>query len=352
MHLANRVVAGVIIFFCGLPALASVNSLWPDYYSNGMTLNTVQLGLQSLCSVFPVKNSAMPCNPAMLTVAPQSFSEANIYVGNAYDEVKKIRDLLKEEKSLDFIETLFDQGELLRAQGGIGLAFRSKHFAGAFVPYHVTYHSQLRNPYHPILSVHAMQERSLSGQVGGAFDRDFFWGVQLRYVHREFVDDEFSLYDELASSETILNVKKQQALYFEPGIVYKLSEGWDSYFSALMTNWGTADKDYDEVSFSPQFDLGFSVVPPLELGQLSLGVVFRANRDSKTLNEMWRLGGTYELGLMGAQWGWSDRDLSLGVTTSFDKLKVGLLYKREKWEKFGGFKLEDDALYSEFALVF
>src|SRR5690606_36988041 len=91
-----------------------------------------------------------------------------------------------------------------------------------FSPSRVTYYSRIRNRVLPYLNLYLAQEQIVRTQFATLIDDEFHVGLQVRGVTRRFVLTDFYL-PELAAengSEDLLEVRHQQALYLEPGIVW------------------------------------------------------------------------------------------------------------------------------------
>ena len=77
------------------------------------------------------------------------------------------------------------------------------------------------------MQLFASIEESARAQFGSYLGEDFYWGTQLRYLHRRFIANEFYLTDILTEDAgRILSPADQNSVYVEPSIMFAPENDW------------------------------------------------------------------------------------------------------------------------------
>lgn len=231
-------------------------------------------------------------------------------------------------------------------------SFRTRYFGAGFTPYRLTYFSLVRNAAYPQIAVHAMQERTMRIMGGGQVEDNLHAGLQLRYVTREFVQEEFSLYEAITKSDSILRKRKQNVFYVEPGFAYILDPKWKTRTSVLLSNVGFADEKYEEINLDPVWDLGVGFSPPVAFGQWDLGLNYQITRAKTDPLDQVRIGTSYSYGLLSGILGFDRNNWSIGVLTSFWSARAGIVYVFNRVQTATGEIFENQTTFTELSFVF
>jgi hypothetical protein len=341
----------------------------PDFFSRP-DANLIYRGLGTACIAMRSVRFVLACNPAFADTPPLDTGDvwpysresdrdtrrlfaADLFFGNDYSTLKEINQILNGPHSQDFVNDLFSKHQVIEAEASGEFTLRDHYFGLAFEPIRLTYFSVIRNEANPVIAIHAMQERTVRGQVGGEVEKGVYAGVQLRWVHREFVQDEFKLVDALTDPDTILQKHEQNLLLLEPGLAYTFEHApWKPRASFMLSNIGYIDHNFDQVNTDPVYDIGIGASPELPIGDLDMGLNYRASRSLDNNWDQLRLGVSYTYGLLNGLLGADPRGFSIGILTSFWLARIGIVYNNTKIDTLDGNRVTDQTTFTEFSLVF
>lgn len=320
----------------------------------------------STCSSMRSLRAEIPCNPAMLTSKDKEESiqyledsvfAANLFFGDDYDVMYKNRDLFSRKDKMELAESILSEAKPVRFEAAMNLWWRAPYLAVLYQPARVTYYSQVRNPSYPDIAVHAMEESEIAVSWGGwqSSDENLFLGANFRYVQRKFIHEEFNLFDAAPNMDEYLVQKKQNLILVEPGVAYRLTgdhwiHSWRPQVSANLSQFGYADKKYDEVPQKPVLDTGISLSPPVNYGEIELAVNYRWTSEVEGERRL-RLGLHYQIGMASFLAGYDADEWALGVSSNYRNLSAGIMYKRVETSSFDDAKIYDDSAYVEFRLM-
>ena len=320
-------------------------------------------GVGRACTVLESTPSSLPCNPAYVALHPQKSFAAHVYMGNDYETATQIRKIVNGDVTSSYAQKLMSRPEPLRMESNLELTYRTSHFGVSVVPERDTYYSIARNKAYPVMAFHAMQERSIGLQYGGKVspfedgdspeDTYLLLGAQARFVDRKFVHTEFSALD-LATEDrnTLFEVKKQNAVYLEPGAVYVINNSWKPRSSLFISQTGWADKRYDEVPTAPELDLGSGIAPPVGWGNWELGLNYHFFTTQQNTWDNLRFGTDYEVKPFQAIFGIDNKNTSVGVITSIALAKIGVMYSHDRYPQLDGKYSYGDLYFTEVGIQF
>lgn len=355
------------------PVLASrgrvLNMSAAPYFLNGDRSFISHQVLGSACSSFRTLNKEPVCNAALMgedqrsdfssdnavsVLFPKGYFAANIFFGDDYETLYKNRDAIQAENKMALAESLLSEKAPVRFAGAANLWWRGETIAIVYQPLRLTYFSFVKNQAYPDLILHAMQEQSLAVQAGGFLNENWRAGMQVRLIDRKFVHEELNLFDAIPEMNRHLQVKSQKLVLLEPGMAYEVHgdetvEKWKPILTASVTNLGFADHMYDEVPSRGVLDTGFSLSPPVAMGEWELGLNYRWTSDIDGDKKI-RLASQYRLGLAGFLAAIDQDQWSLGVISSFRSVSAGLMYERSRAENIDGQSIYEDSGYVEFRI--
>lgn len=347
--------AGLVIMLAtGVSALAqeaSIQAGIPDFFSRADASILIR-GLGPACPAMTSVKYVLPCNPAFTDIHTEKLFAAHLFLGNDTSTIRRIEQLINGPHSKEFIEDLFTRHQVIEMEANGEFSFRTRYFAAAFAPYRLTYFSAIRNTSYPVISLHAMKERTLRAMIGGEIEEGAFLGMQVRGVDREFVQDQFTLFDAITDTEAVLQKKTQHAVFFEPGLAYEFQESWRPRVTAYLSNIGVVDREYEEIDSNPILDFGAGVKPPLGFGEWDLAANYHAQKSADDPWRNWSFATSYSLGLLDAIAGVGAEQWSAGVLTSFWSARVGIVYSARKVTTPLGDELTAQTTFTEFSFVF
>jgi hypothetical protein len=352
----------ILILSCFLTAWAVSAGAAPvlrsqalPFFENGQRSFVNQSALGSVCSVMRSFATEPACNPALLGEDSETDSNGtpgvllkghsfgvNLFFGDEANTLYKNRSLISGGKQAELAQAILSDTRPVRFEASAMLWWRSEKMALSYQPTRVTYFSAVRNPAYPDIAIQAMQEQSVQWQTGGFVTDTWRIGVQLRYLERKFVYEEFTLFDALPHIEDYFKVRDQKAFFVEPAIAYEFNQSqelkdWRPLLTTHLTQAGWTDHSFDDVPVEPLLDSGFSISPPIRYGTWELGLNYhwttRVSAERK-----FRFGTLY-------RWSFAEVDLAYDQ----DQWSLGFL-ARMKMISFGGMyrkTTEQDATFAE-----
>lgn len=314
--------------------------------------------LGPVCSGLRSLKKSPACNPSMLGENQEEGSSvfgANVFGGTDWDLYRRNQDILAEKDKSALAQSLLAETKPVRAEGSVLLWWRGETLAVSYQPFRVAYFSSVRNQSYPDLSLLGVQEQSLQVQAGGFVTDNWRFGLQARGLDRRFVYEDFNVFTALPELEQKFQVRRQKALFLEPGLAYEMNQTeefrqWRPLFSLNISQLGWVDKSYDEIPIQPLSDFGLSVSPPVSEGDLEVGLNYRWTVQT-SLERRIRLGSVYKWagleltgGIDADQWG-------LGASTEIFKSRLGLMYQRSQISQSGGLKSFDESTFLEFRMT-
>lgn len=306
------------------------------FFLNGYRNSISHKLLSTNCIGFRSVRAEIPCNPALIDEPkfedednPSVFA-ANILFGNDYETIYKNRDLIRGSNKLKLAESLLSEKDPVRFEGGVGLWWRGVNYSLSYIPARWTYYSQVNNPSYPEVFVHAMQEQHLVFQAGGRLNDQFRAGYNLRFVDRQFVQDNFEFFEAISDVDQLFKVKSQKLWLLEPGFSYlisKESNNWRPMLSMQLSQLGWASEKHDEAPLKPVLETSFSVLSPISLGELELAAGYQWVADLPAEQNA-SLSASYELGLAKFIGTVGENLWSMGVQSTYRNIGLGLGYIR------------------------
>ena len=243
-----------------------------------------------------------------------------------------------DSKPANRYQSLFEHQNVTSLEAHVGLVFTGPRFSAAFSPYRVQYLSEVHNPNFPVVAVHAAVERSFSFSSGFTLEElsgqlsDFSVGTRLRLLERTYVHGTFSLFQALTDNpRDLLPVQIQKGIFVDPTVAWaKKDLKWSPRVSLGVKNLGHLFPQTSLYPERPDFGFGFGLEPPLEVGQLKLGLdvvdLIHGPEGGGALSRF-RVGSTYHLGIMDMMLGWNKSAVSAGVQFGIQVVQVGIVYE-------------------------
>ena len=334
------------VAFAGLLAgLATTSTAWTAPTNNAFSqvparFNTRELtvgsrALGETCLSRAVFPDLTVCNPAFLGEVEESRLLGRVFIGNGYAAISTANQFIFKPISKEFLQELFQKGNITGLEAHAGLVFTTRHFSTGFSPYRIQYLSEVHNPNFPVVAVHASVERAFQVATGyslaeaGEGWEPFSVGVRLRILERQFVHGSFTLFDAITQDpRALLPVQTQRVIFLDPvvGWVRNVSE-WKLRASFGARNLGLHRPD--TALYPEPFDLesGVGVEPPLGFGSLKLGVDFTDLIHGTDLASRPKLGASYRLGILEAMAGWNAEAVTFGLQFGIEIVQVGIVYE-------------------------
>jgi hypothetical protein len=299
----------------------------PRYMSYGSSSFTTH-AIGNTCYAFDIGADVLPCNPAYMAKERKKIFKANGFFGNSVSYAQQVVDLLKGDADQGTVQKLFGQKESSELEANAEAGFLMETFALSYSPARLNYYTLFRNQSLPEMTVFASKEDATKIQIASYIENNFYLGLQLRYVHRQFIANSFFLTDALAENgKDLFQPKEQNLLYVEPSILYSLEDvKYQPEFSFSMVNFGFYDKKYDEYPSSPQFHLSGSAKIDVSYGKLGLGGDFFWDQSVTSTLEPFTLGGYYQFGVLKLLANIAENSNGLGFQVIYENFNLGLTY--------------------------
>ena len=280
------------------------------------------------CYAFDLGADTLPCNPAFMAKERERQFKGNIFFGNNVKYTQEATDLLRGNANDATVQRLFNQKESSELESNVDVGFLTETFGIAYSPLRLNYYTLFHDQALPQVTLFASQEESLRAQVASYWANNFYWGLQLRYIHRKFIAQEFYLTDAFAENGSdLFQPREQNVLYAEPTVMYSLDDHWlRPEVSYSLVNIGFADRTYDEYPSTPQSHVSGSVNPDFGIGKLGVGFDYFWDRTVEKILDPFSVGAYYQMGMLKLFGSLGTNTSGLGFNVVVNKISVGLAY--------------------------
>ncbi len=254
----------------------------------------------------------------------------NLIANDRLNTVNDYRKQLQKEDSASVAESLLNQNSQFIAKAASSVWYQRGWWAVGIVPLRAGIAYLRRNPAYPDISVHAFKETELFGKVGlySSEDERLRFGLQTRYLHREFVYQRFDALD-AATNPDLVKVEKQRAMYIEPGIVYSWKSDWEPEFSLMLSNIAVYLHGA-HMPTPPLIDVGFSS-NVFMFKNLRSTIHYTYNRDTIDFLHGLSWSGSYEYDeLFSTQLSLAAGQFAIGTEWRVYALTLGVAYRDER----------------------
>lgn len=342
-RLSVALVAASLFFGSPAEAASSYFTFVPARFRT-LELTASSRGLGEICLSRDVYPDGTVCNPAFLPDVRESVLVARLYLGNGYSALKTADDFINKPLTKETMQALFEGDNVSAVEAHAGLSFTTTNLSAAFSPYRAQYVSELHNPNFPEISLHAAIERSfvLGGGIAlGTFDprlHDFRFGMKARILERKFVHGQFS-FARAATDDPrdYLPSRKQTAFLLDPALAWVGDKRpWKPRISLGAKNIGFASPYFDEYPNDVDLEAGVGVEPPIRFGRLRLGIDFVDLLYAPAVEDRFRLGASYRVGLIETMLGANSSVLTFGLQFSLNFLQTAVIYEFFRDDLDGG----------------
>lgn len=319
----------------------------------------MRAGFGRACYAVDGGPSALPCNPAYLGFKQKSSLGTRVFLGNDYGTVQKtIKATNNEFSSSDTRELLLRRAPLdLETNGEI--YYRRQHVGLSVMPLRYKFMAVTANQALPVAAIQAMEEQGFQVQWGDVLVEEtddapyLAWGLQSRFAHRRFVAAELSATDLLVYTRSeLFPVQRQNAVYFEPGLVYGSERGWKPRSTLMLTQLGYQDRRYAVTDRAPEVDFGSAISPPVGKGRWDLGFNYHYLFQSQSTWEQLRAVSSYTLKNFQGILGWGLNNTSVGVLTRILIFEVGVMYSHNRYRQIDNRFTYADGYFGQLGLRF
>jgi hypothetical protein len=299
----------------------------PSSFASGRNGLAIQ-GLGNTCFSFDIGADTLPCNPAFMAMHNDQQFKVDLFGGNNFSHLSDAVALVQGTGQQSNVQTLFSAQSNSEFDAGVEAAYLNHNFGFAYEPFRVDYYSVFRNPALPQVTLFASVESQIRMQLASMSANDFYIGVQLRYLDRQYIASQFFLTDLLAENgQNILNPQEQQYYFVEPGLVYApKSDYWNPQVSFNLINWGLHVDPNSMTDPVPEAHLGFAISPQVGWGRWGWAVDTNWNQNIVNPIDAFTLGSYYKMGILKAFGNISTTTSGVGFTVLYDHLNLGLSY--------------------------
>jgi hypothetical protein len=297
------------------------------------------------------------CNPALLHTVPTGRLLGQLYIGNGYAAMSTANNLIFKPISQEFLRELFEKQNVTSLEFSAGLSFTGKHFAASLMPYRIQYLSEIHNPNLPVVAVHAALERSMTVSTGSSLGflsprlRELGAGMNVRIIDRSFIHSSFNLSQVATSPDPrmLVPVIGQNAVLIDPAVSWTPSRApWKLRTSVGARNLGWTWPEVPLYSEEADLQAGVGVEPPLGFGRLKLGLDLIDMIHAEDLVSRFRVGTSYQFGMLELMSGVNAKSLSGGMQFTYDLFQAGIVYEFIRSDVEGG--NPENRIATEFAV--
>ncbi|MBT4760435.1 MAG: hypothetical protein HOO06_01950 [Bdellovibrionaceae bacterium] len=255
--------------------------LAPALSSRSSQNNLYEIALGDACNVMLGLQQVLPCNPAFMGEVEGKFFQMSYMTDDDQNFVNKGAELIKNNKNYDFSKSLFDKTDMVDTESNLQLSFRYKTFGLEVIPYKESVWILSRDSSNPVIAIQTQSEQSIAGVIGGHVNENNSFGLKIRLIKRQVIQDEFSFLQATLGKEEILQINTQNAISFEPGYAYFNEDSWRTRFSAVIKNWEMTDQRIEGSNTQPLLIFGLGATPYDKSFTWDVGLTHRGNREIK-----------------------------------------------------------------------
>lgn len=224
------------------------------YDNSSLTLGHSILG--NSCYSMRMGNLDLDCNPAFLSHSEKRQFRINLIGNDRLSKLNKYRQQLDDKDPVAMVDSLERAGHQT-TKAAASLWYQDDWWAVGFVPMRAGFTSYTRNPAYPRVSAQVFKELEIFGKVGllSSDDNRFKVGVQTRYVRRDYIYQEFDVFDVITDRD-LVDFKHEDILFVEPGVAYEWDSDWHPTLAATLMNVSVYRRG-DTQDFKPLMDVGF-----------------------------------------------------------------------------------------------
>ncbi|MBT4760767.1 MAG: hypothetical protein HOO06_03630 [Bdellovibrionaceae bacterium] len=279
------------------------------------------------CLSITISPDSLPCNPANMVYQDKNTLGADLLLSNGHSALSNIRQLLDGEISQGLVDTLFTEGKIIQIEANVDINFKSKYINARYTPFTVKGFSVVRNEANPDVELSAVEEKGFALQSAYQVIDGLSIGVQVRFLERKFVRQQFQLIlMGTPAGDQLLSPKSQKVTYIEPGMTWEISNNWHPRLSVLVANLGFVSDKHDELNVPVDYQVGFGITPPIRWGELQLALDYKSLTLVEADQAKFRFGGTYGFGAMHFATGLDVNGVSGGIFYGLQQATAGVMY--------------------------
>ncbi|MCB9025323.1 MAG: hypothetical protein H6625_03325 [Bdellovibrionaceae bacterium] len=297
---------------------------------------------------------AFSCNPAFLANENKQQFRLNIIADSSVKELSDYRYQIANDDLYGLINKIDENSKkphLMMATSN--LWFQSDWWGLSYTPIksHVVTH--IRNTTLPEITALMSTTSELMLRAGAIsmYDSNLSLGANLRYVTSEFIRQQFRVIDVIADPN-ILEIKKNQTVYLEPGLSYKFDVATTPTLSATLTDLAIYKKG-DSTENDIALELGLMTSFYIFDYNLRTSIHYSSRNDISNFTDRFRLGGIFEFSPQTSlSFDFAASELGLGVLSQWGYFTYGLGYNRQKLDYKGQSLAWNSELLAEIGLSF
>lgn len=294
--------------------------------------NFMSQALGEGCMSFDFASGTLPCNPGFIAMKRDSHLKANIFFGNNFQASKEISAIIDGSADQTTIHNLFVSEKHSEIEAIFELGYLTETWGISISPLRAQSTLHSRNPALPEISLFATQEESIQFQIGSYLGHDFFFGTQVRSIHRKLVARQFFLIE--AATEDGLNLVKpldQQILFIEPSLVFAPENTeWNPQVYLSIRDFNIRDHSQELANIGPATHVGISGQSDFGYGRLGLGLDLNWNSDYEQITQSATVSSFFQFGILRLLGHFSEDSQGTGFQVLSDWMQIGLVTNSQK----------------------
>lgn len=291
-------------------------------------------GLASACLSLISIPDDLPCAASNLVFDNNSLFSAQLALSNGYSSLNLIREAIGSEISSEFIDLILEQ-KTFQIDTGIRVYFKSKNFAGKYVPMSVRGFIGLRNEVNPNVDVFAIEEKGFYFQLATTiFNKNISIGTQIRALDRTLVKSTFKVSEFGAdNNDDLVKSEPYKVFYLDPSITYRVPKFYDLIITGMLMNIGSSDlENRPDVEEPIAGRLSASALIKLNKygGVRTILEYGRQNYTEDFMNSL-NFSAEYSYGGMKAIGGINTYGMSAGVYFGLSDIQAGIIYTSSRF---------------------
>lgn len=313
-------------------SLAQANSLRsiPNFFYEYPASSIEDLVLGRTCLSLKPTQLGLACNPADLANSKKHQFRTNLLFDSNLPKALNYNNDVKDKDYVGIANRLLEQKSPVVTRDSASLWYQRDWWAVLYTPMRVGFSTSVENPAYPEVATQIYRESEFAVKMGyaAAEDPNLKFGLQARFVQREYIYQDFAVLDALADP-LLIQFRKENIFFLEPGISYNWKSSWDPAISATLTNMRVAGSGARS-NTTPIFDIGYSTRPEFANKRLQTSLHFSSRSDVADLNRRFRWGGIYEFeNEIAISFTLASGEYAAGISGHIDSLVLGFAYKYE-----------------------
>lgn len=289
---------------------------------------------KQLCYAYEEESPGLPCNPAFLGLRRKPQFWISSFGNNNLKYFQNVANIVETPVKADLLLDLIKKNSNEHFAASLSIGYLRDNWGFNIIPSKLILFTNIRNPSLPRITLLASRESEFQFQMGSFMDSEWSWGLQARYVQRDFSYNDGYFSDHFVDgSKDIYSTHRQQMYFLEPSILFAPGDlAGSPTFSATIDNLGTESDKHEPFDTRPNLRIGSSLTAQLEPDQqLQFGVTTHWLNDPDNSKFYSSIGINYSYSPFQIFANLGEIEQQVGLALNHQHLSTSLTYSRQDW---------------------